>query len=135
MFPDVILDSVRLMNWTSCPVDLSTSSPLLQLFSQKSPQPSNFAKISPPLIWQGSFQINDIKPRDTFFNPTGFLKGVVFVNGFNLGRYWPTAGPQVTLYVPSPILQSGKNNITVIELFGNYQSTVELVDKPIYRYK
>ena len=27
-------------------------------------------------------------------------KGVVFINGKNIGRYWPRNGPQMTLYVP-----------------------------------
>ncbi len=39
-------------------------------------------------------------------------KGLVFVNGFNLGRYWD-AGPQRTLYVPGPLLQRGFNEVSL----------------------
>jgi beta-galactosidase len=36
----------------------------------------------------------------------------VFVNGFNMGRYWD-AGPQRTLYVPGPLLQRGFNEVSL----------------------
>jgi hypothetical protein len=41
--------------------------------------------------------------QDTFFNSTGWGKGQLFVNGYNLGRYWATAGPQVTIIIKSNI--------------------------------
>lgn len=40
----------------------------------------------------------------------GWIKGVVFINGFNLGRYW-NVGPQRTLYLPAPLLRSGRNEV------------------------
>lgn len=46
-------------------------------------------------------------------------QGQVWINGINLGRYWPARGPQQTLYVPGPLLSATKpNNITVLELEG-----------------
>ncbi|MCY9515623.1 glycoside hydrolase family 35 protein [Paenibacillus apiarius] len=54
-------------------------------------------------------------PKDTFLRLDGWKKGVVFINGFNLGRYWE-AGPQQTLFVPAPILRGGDNHIVVFEL-------------------
>lgn len=44
------------------------------------------------------------------------FQGIAFVNGFNLGRYWPVIGSQITLYVPKNILHYGKNNLTLVEL-------------------
>ena len=41
-------------------------------------------------------------------------KGVVFLNGFNLGRYW-NIGPQLSLYAPAPLFQKGKNKIIIFE--------------------
>lgn len=38
------------------------------------------------------------------------------MNGFNLGRYWPSIGPQVTLYLPKEILLKKNNSIIVVEL-------------------
>lgn len=54
---------------------------------------------------------------DTFLKLHGWTKGQVWINGVNLGRYWPQKGPQQTLYVPGPVLSSSQpNNITVLEL-------------------
>lgn len=45
----------------------------------------------------------------------GWHKGVLFINGFNVGRYWPTEGPQQTLYVPATILKGNcQQNMVVI---------------------
>lgn len=52
---------------------------------------------------------------DTHLALPGFGKGLVWVNDFLLGRFWEI-GPQVTLYVPGPLLQPGSNKITVLEL-------------------
>lgn len=40
----------------------------------------------------------------------------MFINGFNLGRYWPLAGPQITLYVPKELLVQKNNSIIMLEL-------------------
>lgn len=64
-------------------------------------------------------------------DPTGWGKGIAFINGFNLGRYWPVAGPQITLYVPRELLKLGKNEIVLFEL-QNVQEEFEITftDKP-----
>ena len=59
----------------------------------------------------------------------GFGKGCVFINGFNLGRFWEI-GPQRTLYVPGPLLKRGINEIIVFETEGTYRKTVTLQDQP-----
>ncbi|XP_077448483.1 beta-galactosidase-1-like protein 2 isoform X1 [Stigmatopora argus] len=53
-------------------------------------------------------------PSDTFVKLPGWDKGVVFINGVNLGRYW-SIGPQQTLYLPGPLLNRGINQIIVFE--------------------
>ncbi|WP_053709006.1 glycoside hydrolase family 35 protein [Streptomyces sp. NRRL B-3648] len=47
----------------------------------------------------------------------GGTRGFVWVNGFNLGRYW-SAGPQRSLYVPGPVLREGANEVWLLELDG-----------------
>uniref|UniRef100_A0A0B7ART6 Beta-galactosidase n=1 Tax=Arion vulgaris TaxID=1028688 RepID=A0A0B7ART6_9EUPU len=44
------------------------------------------------------------QPQDTFLDPQHWGKGQAIVNDFNIGRYWPGRGPQVTLYIPKPFL-------------------------------
>jgi beta-galactosidase len=65
-----------------------------------------------PVLYKAVFQVDE--PGDTFFNPTGLSKGVAFVNGFNIGRYW-TIGPQLTLFVPKALLKSGDNELIIFE--------------------
>ncbi|MEU9442801.1 beta-galactosidase family protein [Streptomyces sp. NPDC048304] len=45
----------------------------------------------------------------------GWTRGFVWINGFNLGRYW-SVGPQRSLYVPGPVLREGGNEVWVLEL-------------------
>ena len=46
----------------------------------------------------------------------GWSKGVAFVNGINLGWYWPTVGPQMTLYIPGAFLRDGENELVLLEV-------------------
>ena len=65
-----------------------------------------------PAIFAGEF---DAKPGvDTFINTKNLHKGNIWVNGFNLGRYWEI-GPQGSLYVPGELLKE-HNTIHVLEL-------------------
>lgn len=70
-------------------------------------------------LWKGSFSIPcGEEPRDTFLSFENWTKGFVIVNGFNLGRYWPKMGPQMTLYLPKPVLHedcSESNEIYILE--------------------
>ena len=43
------------------------------------------------------------------------MQGLAWVNGFNLGWYWPAAGPQMTTFVPGPLLRAGGNDIVLLE--------------------
>ncbi|XP_062313396.1 beta-galactosidase-1-like protein isoform X1 [Osmerus eperlanus] len=69
-----------------------------------------------PVFYSGTLQPNGLS-WDTFLKLNEWTKGQVWINGVNLGRYWPARGPQQTLYVPGPLLSpSQPNNITVLEL-------------------
>jgi beta-galactosidase len=65
-----------------------------------------------PVIYNGSFNLSNI--GDTFLDMRKWGKGIVFINGHNLGRYW-NVGPQQTLYLPGCWLKKGKNTITIFE--------------------
>ncbi|KAK2099839.1 Beta-galactosidase-1-like protein 2 [Saguinus oedipus] len=66
-----------------------------------------------PAFFLSSLSITST-PCDTFLKLEGWEKGVVFINGQNLGRYW-NIGPQKTLYLPGPWLSSGINQVIVFE--------------------
>lgn len=54
-------------------------------------------------------------PQDTWLDMSTWGKGVAFVNGFNLGRYW-VEGPTKTVFLPAPLLQEGANEVRVTVL-------------------
>jgi beta-galactosidase len=57
-------------------------------------------------------------------------KGVVWINGHNLGRYW-YIGPQQTIYVPAEWLKKGDNQITVLELLHDGNDMLKAINHPI----
>lgn len=67
-------------------------------------------------------------PADGFLALPGWTKGLVWLNGFALGRYWDR-GPQRTLYAPAPLWREGCNELVVLE-FHRAGPTVELRDEP-----
>ena len=79
-----------------------------------------------PAFLKGTFQVSE--KADTFVRLDGFTKGCVYINGFNLGRYWNEAGPQKTLYLPAPLLKDGENEIVVLELEGFDKPEILLTD-------
>lgn len=81
-----------------------------------------------PKFFRGSFDADQL--MDTFVDTAGFTKGNVFINGFNLGRYWNSAGPQQTLYLPGPLLKEKNNELVVLELEHTKTDNVELLDEP-----
>jgi beta-galactosidase len=52
---------------------------------------------------------------DLYLSTAGWGKGIAWVNGFCLGRYW-SRGPQRTLYVPGPATRPGANELIILEL-------------------
>lgn len=82
-------------------------------------------KPSTPAFHKGSFQVET--RADTFIDMSGWKKGVLFINGFNLGRYWER-GPQTTLFCPAPLLKKGKNDLVVFELEGNERNHISFRD-------
>jgi len=77
-----------------------------------------------PTVYRGHFKVRQIK--DTYIDLSKWRKGLVMVNGFALGRYW-NVGPQQSLYVPSPILSHGSNEILVFELERTLNAKVKFV--------
>lgn len=67
----------------------------------------------PGIFFKGEFDLANT--GDTYLDVSQWEKGVVWVNGHNLGRYW-NIGPQKQLYCPASFLKNGKNEIVIFDL-------------------
>ncbi|QUH28654.1 glycoside hydrolase family 35 protein [Vallitalea guaymasensis] len=115
---NVLLDYQQQFGWVMYPIELNNIDGI---------QYSNIKEQTTPCFYRGSFNIDEI--ADTFILMDKWKKGVVYINGFNLGRYWEKA-PQRTLYVPGPLLRMGKNEVVIFELHGHDGDDVTLTDRP-----
>lgn len=70
------------------------------------------------------------KTGDTFIDLSGWGKGLVYVNGYAMGRFWDI-GPQQTLYMPGCWLKKGKNEIIVFDILGPKEASVAGLDTHI----
>lgn len=96
-------------NWEMVKAPLEQM-PDLHAFKNKIPKKGN------AVFYASSFELNDV--GDTFLDLKNFSKGIVFVNGHHLGRFW-NVGPQQTLYLPGCWLTKGKNNIIIFDQLNN----------------
>ena len=83
---------------------------------------------SGPAFWRATVRID--KPGDTFLDLRSWGKGVVWVNGHCLGRYW-NIGPSQTAYVPGPWLKAGKNEFVILDLLGPEKPVIAGLAEPI----
>lgn len=100
------LNGMTLMNWEvyNLPMDTSYVSRLQQ---------TDIATQRPGQFFKGNFELKTA--ADTYIDMSKFKKGIVWVNGHNLGRYWEI-GPQFRLYCPASWLKKGNNEILVFDL-------------------
>jgi beta-galactosidase len=83
---------------------------------------------SSPVMRKGTFNLSNV--ADTYLDLSNWGKGVVWVNGHNLGRYW-NIGPQQTLYLPAEWLKKGSNEIVVLELLKPEQNVLKGIKTPV----
>lgn len=102
----VILNGMTLMNWEvrGFPMSDGYTATLTK---------AGGSQAKPAVFFRGTLTIE--KTADTFIDMTNFVKGIVWVNGHNLGRYWEI-GPQTRLYCPASWLKNGENEIIVFDL-------------------
>lgn len=85
--------------------------------------------VQQPGFYQYTLTIDD--PKDTYLDLSQFGRGVVFVNGVNIGRYWQV-GPIQSLYLPHGLLKVGSNRIVVFDVEGKGQQILNYVNKHVY---
>jgi hypothetical protein len=95
----------------------------------------NCSALEGPVFYKGVLEIVG-DPADTWLKPQSWNKGIMWVNGFNLGRYWDTKGPQQAFFTPAPFLKTGSNEVIMLELERGVENcAVKFVDKPDFSGK
>jgi beta-galactosidase len=69
--------------------------------------------VAGPVLLRSEFTLAE--PADLYLDTAGWGKGMAWLNGYPLGRYW-RRGPQRTLYAPAPVLRAGRNELVLFEL-------------------
>ena len=112
----------ELKNWTvyNFPVDYS-------FIKNKNYKDTKILPIM-PAYYRSSFKLD--KVGDTFLDMSTWGKGMVWVNGHAMGRFWEI-GPQQTLFIPGCWLKEGENEILVLDLKGPTKSSIKGLKKPI----
>lgn len=67
----------------------------------------------PGLFFRSRLHLTEV--GDTYLDVSRWTKGLVWVNGHNLGRYWEI-GPQHRLYCPAGWLHEGNNEIVLFDM-------------------
>ncbi|MBV4360555.1 beta-galactosidase [Pinibacter aurantiacus] len=105
----VTLNGMTLMNWEIYPLPFAD-----KYVDQVKPAAIDADRRG--TFFQGTFNLQ--QTADTYIDMSQYKKGIVWVNGHNLGRYW-YVGPQQRLYCPASWLKKGTNKIVVFDLLEN----------------
>lgn len=102
----VTLNGMTLMNWKV--YNLPMDEKFIYNLRSSSRNPGKKG-----IFFKGNFFLS--AAGDTFLDISNFQKGIAWVNGHNLGRYW-SIGPQKRLYCPATFLRQGTNEMIVFDL-------------------
>ncbi|MDD2559147.1 MAG: beta-galactosidase, partial [Bacteroidales bacterium] len=85
-------------------------------------------KCTMPAYYKSHFNLD--KTGDVYLDMQNWSKGLVWVNGYAIGRFWEI-GPQQTLFVPGCWLKEGSNEIVVLDMQGPSRPVISGITTPI----
>ncbi|MEP6898876.1 MAG: beta-galactosidase [Rhodanobacter sp.] len=88
-------------------------------------RPMQGAPSRPGVFFRGSLTLE--KTGDTYVDMSAWNKGYLWVNRRLLGRYW-NVGPQQRLYCPASWLQSGHNDVLVLDMHRTEAASIRGVE-------
>ncbi len=91
-------------------------------------QSLSLQKTTQAAFYKGSFTAE--KLEDTYLDMRKWNKGLVWINGHCLARYW-NIGPTQTILLPGSWLKKGTNEVIIFDLFGNKTPELSFLDHPI----
>jgi beta-galactosidase len=115
--------TTRLSNWRLYTFPLGEGSPSLVY------QPVlDTVDLNQPALYRAAFTTHS--QADVFLDLSRFNKGLVWVNGHCLGRYW-NIGPTQTMYLPGVWLKNGRNEVVVMDLYKPSSLLLQGLEKPV----
>lgn len=111
-----------LKNWKNYPITLG------EVNIPVNWKPLSSAKSNSAGFYKANFSTSS--DADTYLDMRKWNKGLVWVNGHCMGRYW-NIGPTQTMFLPGCWLKKGENEVIVFDLFGNSNPQLQSLDKPI----
>lgn len=113
-------ESIPLGEWTFAPLQLDGAPPANLRWKS--------SETKGPAFWRGTLNAN--AGKDTWLDMRGWGKGMVWVNGYHLGRFW-SIGPTQTMFLPGCWLKEGANEVIILDLEGPTDPTLAGLDAPI----
>ena len=115
-------DTGEITGWTVFP---------FSLHSDRAPEGLKYGslqKTDKPAFYRAYFTLE--KTGDVFLDMRKWGKGLVWVNGHGLGRFWKI-GPTQTMYLPGPWLKKGENEVIILDMNGPEEPVLQGLDRPI----
>jgi beta-galactosidase len=112
--------TIELTDWKISGLPLGDQSPKGLVFSKDT--------TTLPAFHRGTFKL--VQTGDSFLDMSKWGKGLVWINGKCLGRFW-NIGPTQTMYVPGPWLKKGVNEVIVFDLIGTKEPILRGLELPI----
>lgn len=113
----VTLNGMTLMNWNISLITMDEN-----FIKTAKPNTSVHVNENKPCnLFEAGFNLSEV--GDTYIDMRKFTKGIAYINGHNLGRYW-NVGPQQRLYCPASWLLKGENKIVVFDFLQTANATI-----------
>ncbi|MFJ2543534.1 beta-galactosidase family protein [Microbacterium sp. NPDC087589] len=110
--------------WTVTPLRIPEAPHVLADHIWKGRTETSSRPFAGPVFRAGRF--DSVAGRDHFLRLDGWTKGLAWVNGELLGRYW-SFGPTETMFIPGPLIRESGNELVLFELHGASTSTARFV--------
>jgi beta-galactosidase len=128
--PKGLIGTVRangepLSQWEVLPLDLTDITPVAHALRSRPAAVTGV--LAGPAFAAASFDLQDV--GDLYLDTAAWGKGIAWINGFCLGRYW-SRGPQRTLYVPGPVVREKANELIILELHASSGMRASFVSGP-----
>jgi beta-galactosidase len=117
------VNGATLTGWQVLPLNLDDITPVADALRTRQ---GDADIVAGPAFARATFDAPGGNVADLFLDTVEWGKGVAWINGFCLGRYW-SRGPQRTLYVPAPVLKPTGNELVVLELHATASAEVRLL--------